>query len=447
MNSRAFFLVLLMGLFAVACEKSSSGNGSKKDGGLDGSTDSDSDGDSDSDSDGDSDADSDTDADGDGGQDPDQCADAPYEIEINPINMLIVLDRSRSMLNTVELSSDAGVSNETYADVVSDALKALVAKNDESDLINFGLSVFPSTVCTCDSDAVLADCKVGGADLDIISSCTASDGKPGNLISIAPDNSKEISGMLDTVRTCGGTPICESMKWALTYLESMSGDLSKYPTYVLLATDGAPNCNNSLNKDTCECTMETCFNGYQCLDDTCSYNWTTQLATKGYKTFVIGVGDDAAKWDKVMNGIASAGGTDKYYPATDPSTLQSALETITGELVSCEFDVAWDEVPNYSPPPDEQPVDKACNKVKVFSAADKNKPNDKVEIPYSWDCSNKAGWRWKGLNKELNTEGFDSTPLTDCTTIELCDNACSMLKKGESELVSAVFGCAPNLVR
>jgi hypothetical protein len=68
-----------------------------------------------------------------------ECLAVPHEIELNPINMLILLDRSASM----SLSQFNG---ETYETVIDRALTELVTSPDNS-LVNFGLSVFPAREC------------------------------------------------------------------------------------------------------------------------------------------------------------------------------------------------------------------------------------------------------------------------------------------------------------
>ena len=106
----------------------------------------DSDTDTDADADGDADADSDGDTDGDSDTattalDTTDCASADYPITYNPINVLVLLDRSLSM-------SKNKIGSDTYAKVLADALKTVVQTNDQGDLINFGLAVFPAPACT-----------------------------------------------------------------------------------------------------------------------------------------------------------------------------------------------------------------------------------------------------------------------------------------------------------
>jgi hypothetical protein len=138
-----------------------------------------------------------------------------------------------------------------------------------------------------------------------------------------------------------------------------------------------------------------------------------------------------------MDGIAQWGGTGSYYPATDPASLSAALEAITGEAVDCTFDVNWAEVPDVDDK--NNVVDKKCNKVRVFGETTDGK---KETINYSFGCQDPKGWEWQGLDKEMNPDVLDTTPLDQCQTIVLCQDACKALKQSTYSTVTASFGCA-----
>jgi len=374
-------------------------------------TDTDTDTDADTDADTDGDADTDTDADGDTDTDTDSdtdsvCDASNYSIEHNPINMLILLDRSRSMYtNTIE--------SETYANVVSEALKNVVEETTEAELINFGLAVFPALDCAPDDEESDYECEAADE----------------SVVEVGPGNFDAIDLALDAVGTCGGTPICQSLQWAKGYLtgDEFPAELDELPKFVLLATDGAPNCNSAGDIGTCTCTADTCQIAEQCLDDLCTYNAAFQLATAGIPVFVIGVGDDLAEWDYVMNNIALYGGTSEYFPAEDATALQEALEDITGEAISCSFQVDWSTI-------DEASVDEGCDMVNVQGLFSEGWD----DIPRSPTCSIENGWHWAGEPPAFD----DGTPYLEyCTEIVLCDQACQQLKDGVIEEIRAEFGC------
>jgi hypothetical protein len=408
---RIFFVLVGIAALSAACESNSSNTGNL-DGGSDGDTDADTDTDTDSDGDGDGDSDGDGDADG-GNTDTDVCASTGYPIEYNPINMLIVLDRSLSM-------SKNKIGTDTYATVVANALKTVVQDNDAKDVINFGLAVFPSPACA-------------NGDEDSPDECTPAQSGNNPVVPIALASYSDIATKLDTVGTCGGTPICESLRWVGDYLKpaNLPADVKDFPSYVLLATDGAPNCNSAGDVATCVNTATGAKDAQipnQCLDDKCSYNAAIHLHDAGIPVYVIGVGSDVAQWQDVMNGIAQYGGTDKYYPAGDAAALNAALAKITGEALSCEFTVDWDAIPDDANPP----VDKACDKVRVYG---KPKVGPDTDIAFSPNCADPDSWHWK------NDPDEKTAPITDCTVIELCPGACQKLKDGAFTSVTASFGC------
>ncbi len=158
--SRLLLVCTAVGLF-FGCARSGDGANSRTgveewDGGMiysesdsDGDTDTDSDGDSDGDSDSDGESDSDAEPDDEVNDDLSSCVEVPHEVELSPINMLILLDRSASM----SLSEFDG---ESYETVVDRAVSELVMDPD-NQLVNFGLSVFPATTCRSGNGASISD--------------------------------------------------------------------------------------------------------------------------------------------------------------------------------------------------------------------------------------------------------------------------------------------------
>jgi hypothetical protein len=423
------------------------------DGGADGDSDSDSDadtdadtdGDTDVDSDGDSDTDADSDTDSDSDGDTDYCADIPWETAYEPVNMLVLLDRSHSMCSNT-------IGDATYADVVALALDDVIETSTESGMINFGLAAFPSMSCPAGGGVGDPDECTPANDEESVEAFDAP------LVPVGPGNYAEISAMLSILGQCGGTPLCGSLEWALSYLTSgLPEDIAGLPTYVLIATDGAPNCNAEADISSCDPSEEgaTVYQPEQCLDDICSYNAALSLAAAGIGVFVVGVGEDVTAFEDVMQGIAYYGGggleppgdvpddPTLWYPAADASSLQTALEEITGQTIACTFTVAWDDIPEYQPDPPYAPIDKACDKILVVGVpADSS---DEVALTYSPDCADEDpdssvyGWRWQGIDAPI--EELDEYSLEECTEIELCPAACAMLAEGAWSGISAHFGC------
>ena len=205
-----------------------------------------------------------------------------------PPDILIVLDRSTSML--------MGRWDPSVA-----AVKEFTAGLDQT--VSFGLMLFPAK-----SDDI---CAPGMVDVPV-----------GEM------NAQKIATSLaaspPTPFPLGATPTSTSLMAALTALDPMDcADCIPTPKYVLLVTDGEPNCAEDPVGDT-----------NRAID---------ALTAKGVKTYVIGY-DLSANPNSVMimNGFAQHGGTDKYYPVEDQASLVTELTRVAGELVPCEFSLKED---------------------------------------------------------------------------------------------------------
>jgi hypothetical protein len=263
--------------------------------------------------------------------------------------------------------------------------------------VNFGLEVFPYP------DEDNTQCYPGGVYLDI-----------------APNNAANISAVLgggpDDMGTQLGTPTASALRTAKTYLDGIDDGLNKY---VLLATDGAPNCNTDLDATTCVCSGGggSCYHPW-CLDDAESIAAAEELYAAGYKVFVMGMGD-GMKWADVMNGIAEAGGTTEYIPADTTNFSDILLEIVSG-LIDCNFKVDWSTLAEDAAPEPDM-VNFYCKQ----SATEEEDPSNL--IPFNDKCKNGDwGWTWQ--------EGSEDT-------VEMCDGTCDAVRGGYCPVVSATFGC------
>ena len=330
-----------------------------------------------SDSSGDTGADSDT--------EPEVCDEQHFEITGRIVDMLIALDRSESMAQS-NLWRPMG-----------DALRQVTAQTEGS--VNFGLLTFPFTNEECSPGDILLD--------------------------VAPNNAAAIGAVVgggaDDVRTAYGTPTAESLRVAKTYLDSIDDGHDKF---VLLATDGAPNCNSNLDATTCRCSVGgSCMENWWCLDDADTTAAAAELSNAGYPVYVLGIGD-SMQWEDVMNSIAAAGGTGEYIPA-DSSQFTDVLMDIVGGILSCDFDVDWSTLSD--------DVNRDPDKVNLYCKQTAEEPtnNDLATgnvIPQNSGCANGAnGWSWT-----------DDT----ATTIHMCDETCEAIKNNACPIISATFGCA-----
>lgn len=142
----------------------------------------------------------------------------------------------------------------------------------------------------------------------------------------------------------GGTPTAASLQLTKNYLLGLG---LTTPAYVLLITDGLPNCNLSLNANTCTATTPGCANNAcglgakDCLDDNESVLAAQQLRAANIKVFVVGFDTNltAGNNKAVLDAIASAGGTGSAYVATNQAQLSATLNQIALNTATCCRDV------------------------------------------------------------------------------------------------------------
>ncbi|MBW2526716.1 MAG: VWA domain-containing protein [Deltaproteobacteria bacterium] len=299
-----------------------------------------------------------------------------------PAEVYLLIDRSVSMN---EPGATAGM---TKWEELNAAVDAALAQYHET--IHFGLLMYPTG----------DECETPGPQV-----------RPG------PGNRLAIQAALSTAVPSGGTPTAA----ALTNAAASLGDFGSpdSPQFIVLATDGGPNCNYFLNAlPSCTCTYANsehcctnypgvCVYGSTCLDDDATVGVISGLNGAGIDTFVIGLaGTD--EYTSLLDTMAQAGGQPQqggstdYYAVTDQASLLAALQIIAVSVISCQIELG--QAPDV---PDA---------VKIYI--------DGVEVPR--DASKQNGWDY--------TDGTH-------TTIELYGTACDRLQDGEQHEVTATFEC------
>jgi hypothetical protein len=281
-------------------------------------------------------------------------------------NMLIVIDESGSMAQ----SPSPGVDPSTKWNEMSQALSAALSQQKVRSNINFGLELFPSSG---DPNSHL---DPNSADPNV--QCEVPSGDA--AIEVPIDQTKDqLNAILDAVGAsapAGGTPTNRALQQAYEYFTQGAGKSLPGKKYVLLATDGGPNCNAGLScsSDTCTQNMDLlcgdhtlaggpgagvncCDNGYGfiCLDNLATVSEISTLAAAGIATYVVGIpGSDA--YSATLDAMATAGGvpntapgaTNKYYRVSAGNALadlQAAFTSIVTQLVtSC--DIPLDKTPS-----------------------------------------------------------------------------------------------------
>jgi hypothetical protein len=125
-----------------------------------------------------------------------------------------------------------------------------------------------------------------------------------------------------------GTPTTAVMNNAVTYLQGLT---DANPKYLLLATDGEPNCAAGTGTANAGAT-----------DAVGAENAVAAAKTAGFPTFVVGIATstDAAATNAlntmaVNGGEAQTGAATQYYSVTDTAGLETVLAQIVGKTVSC----------------------------------------------------------------------------------------------------------------
>lgn len=246
---------------------------------------------------------------------PGECVNTQFtagEDVLDP-RVLLVLDKSGSM----DLEDSSG---QRKWDAARAAISGVVLRLN--DAIEFGLMLYP------DGNAQNDQCQEGALRQNV-----------------EANNATAIVATLALTSPGGGTPTAVTLaeaKIALDSLPAAGGGRA-----IILATDGGPNCNESLNGDTCRCVSSNpgdCVdNGANCLDDANSISAAAALNAAGYPVFVVGINGTEAFTD-VLNSLASAGGTAQsgatsFYGVDDQAQLESALEDIAVRIGVCRFDL------------------------------------------------------------------------------------------------------------
>ncbi|MBK8937727.1 MAG: VWA domain-containing protein [Polyangiaceae bacterium] len=212
----------------------------------------------------------------------------------------------------------------------------------------------------------------------------------------------------------GGTPVSATLEALLPEVLEVEG-----PRAVILATDGAPNCNPNISCGADQCMVnivgqcppdiENCCDpavggiALNCVDRVATVLAVQALANAGVDVYVVGIpGSEqfSAVLDQlaVVGGVPQEGADDYYYRVDDVDTLADVFRQIGASLVSCTYDLA--------DPPD------APGKTNVYFDAS-------VVLQ---DADN--GWVW-----------------VDEDTIQLVGAACDQLKTGNVSEVQIVSGC------
>lgn len=194
-------------------------------------------------------------------------------------NLMLLVDKSGSMGDPVTSGGSKKI----------DVLKAVMGDflTSSATVARVGLAKFPNSSCT------------GTTVSDVLASVPP--GTAGDADSVLLAAAQAANGALQGLSPGGGTPTAASLQFLL----DNAGELTdaKRDNFVLLLTDGLPNCNSALDANTCTCTSSTqrpCQTGStDCLDKDGTVARILALKSqRNIRTVVIGFGAD------VVGGVA-----------------------------------------------------------------------------------------------------------------------------------------------
>ena len=268
-----------------------------------------------------------------------ECGGTRVEATLAPVNVLLVVDKSGSMTDQPH-----GFALDKWS-AMKEALGAAVSSAPES--VRFGLLTYPDA----GAFTIPLDC-----DGELC--CAVPEGGDAINVAVGRQSAEAIGSALAQTSPGGGTPTASALARALAYFTLGEGRELEGERYVLLATDGGPNCNADLSCDASSCTPNldgaaqcagvNCCEGAGefCLDDEAVVAAIEELSAAGIFTFVVGI-PGTENYTPSLDAFARAGGVPRvgadhdYFAvsaASGVSGLTGVLKSITTELLrSCEI--------------------------------------------------------------------------------------------------------------
>lgn len=258
----------------------------------------------------------------DAGRDAPVCE--PDRVALTPetAELMLVIDRSASMRLTI--AGDPGEPVDQWRwTILQTSLGSALTSLDPRVLV--GAKFFPDPI-TIDNPTTVQACS-GVGPVDVFP---------------AAGTAPRILSLFTSTDPNGGTPTAVALQGAAT---GLSADGPR--RFLLLATDGAPNCNAASTLPcTCTspggaCTMPT-PGVFSCLDQDRTVATLADLFARGIPTYVVGI--EGPEFSDVLDAMARAGGRPRmvageraFYSVRSAEQLHQALSDITGSISACGF--------------------------------------------------------------------------------------------------------------
>jgi hypothetical protein len=306
------------------------------------------------------------------------CGQSSVPVMPEPPDILIIQDKSGSMNDDEnDMSCRGGCGATSKWTHLTAALTKVVQNTDTT--VNWGIKYFSDN-----------------------SACSAS--KP-PAVAIAAMNGAAVTTSIMGTQPGGNTPTRDAITSGAAYLATLT---DTNPKFLLLATDGLPNCptgcaSNPNPSGSCTTTDNPS-------EDMAAEAAIMMAAMQGYQTFVIGIGNVATAQNTlnqfaINGGQAQTGAATSYYAATDEASLEAALTKIVGVVASCTIPLTG--VP--------------ANLTNVAVSVD-NAAGTPTKVP------------------EDATNGWTYTDATN-TAIQLHGSYCDSVKNGTYTNVQFVYSC------
>jgi hypothetical protein len=276
-----------------------------------------------------------TDASPDAGSDaedagPIPCVPGEFTFELALTQLMFVMDRSGSMKFSLDGRTQVPRSQWRWT-ILQNALRKTITTFDQQ--IAMGAKFFPEVISEADQ-------------FDQERSCQTDTGVP---IAPARGNANQIIDSFDTSEPRGGTPTSEGVRLTAEFLQQRRS----VSRTIVLATDGAPNCNPDLDSEVCVCTAALpaqCAGTFQdrgrfsCLDDGRTIDVIRNIAENNkIPVYVIGIGStERPEFLQVLDAMAIAGGrprkaAPRHYNVQSENDLTAALESIRDSVAKCTY--------------------------------------------------------------------------------------------------------------
>jgi hypothetical protein len=327
------------------------------------------------------------------------CGLQKFDVERKPAEVLLLLDRSKSM---IEDTTSDGVTLKWNA--VLPALKQVIMDTDSS--LSWGLKTFPEGTGT---------------------ECIATSVTENVVVPVAPMNASAVIGALnDTTNIAtqpqgNGTPTGDAVTAAFNYLKKLP---STNPKYILLATDGAPSCAGTTKDSSTARTY-----AYSAV-------MSASSASPPIYTFVVGVATNSTNESSTLNMLADAGGRPRpgllthFYLGNTQAELTAQLASITGQAATCTFPL--------DPPP---PVLNDPTKLGMYfpPTGTPMACTTTNECPGGQSCVNSMCMLKVPYDGAMGN-GWAYTDAND-TAVQAYGSWCDMIKASGANTVQVIYGC------